>query len=105
MCALCAALYCNSVSLPPACAAASLAPARARESEAGEIAPCPGPCPAGRATDAARATSTRLTVGTWRMVATGQVAGVRDAPVAAHSALPLTMIAIVLFRGMRDRAN
>jgi hypothetical protein len=39
------------------------------------------------------------------MVATGQVAGVRDAPVAAHSALPLTMIAIVLFRGMRDRAN
>jgi hypothetical protein len=33
------------------------------------------------------------------------VAGVSDAPAAAHSALPPTMIAIILFLGMRDRAN
>jgi hypothetical protein len=39
------------------------------------------------------------------VVAAGQEAAVRDAPAAAHIALPPAMIAIILFRGMRDRAN
>lgn len=55
--------------------------------------------PVGGATGAVRAMYTMLSVGTWR------VAGVSDAPAAAHSALPPTMIAIILFLGMRDRAN
>src|SRR5271165_5223838 len=104
MCALWAAMNCSCASSPSACAAASLAPARAGDSAAWEVAPCA----AGRVTDAVLTMPTRLTIGTWRVAADGQADAVRDAPATAHSAPPPTRIEIILLRalrGMRDRAN